>query len=85
MGIFGSSEESMEVKTVDSVGHVNNNIVIQEAKDVHDQLKTNENMLFAMYFMCSLELIKFGLFIFYKFKKNIKKRYNQQERNANQK
>lgn len=29
MGIFESSEENMEEKTMDSTGHVNNNIVIQ--------------------------------------------------------
>lgn len=44
--IFGSSEERVEEKTIDSNGQVNNNIVIQEARDIHSQLQYNEKLLY---------------------------------------
>lgn len=45
MDIFRSSEEFIEKKTVDSMGHVNNNIVIQEARDTHNQKFISELQL----------------------------------------
>lgn len=81
MGIFGSSEENMDQKVVDSTGQVNNNIVIQEARDTHEQVKINERMLTTMYIMCVVEIIKLGVYIYNRFKKNLKKKYNQ---NGNQ-
>lgn len=75
MGIFGSSEENIDQKAVDSTGHVNTNIVIQEAKDTHEQLKINEKMVHIMYVMCGIELLKLGVYLYYKFVKNIKKKY----------
>lgn len=78
MGFFGSSEENVEQKTVDSTGHDNNNIIIQEAKDTHDQVRLNEKVLYTMYFMCTIEVFKLGVYLFLKFKKNLKKKYNQQ-------
>lgn len=76
MGIFGSSEEHIEEKLIDTTGQVNNNIVIQEAKDVHEQLKTNENTFIVLCVMCSIEVIRLGLYLYYKLRKNIKKQYN---------
>lgn len=58
MGIFGSSEESNEMKTVDTNGNVNNNIVIQEASDTHRQMIMREKLLFATYVLA--EIIKLG-------------------------
>ena len=83
MGIFGSSEKKIEEKVVDSVGHVNNNIVIQQAKDVHQQAGLNEKMLYTMFFMCAIEVFKLATYLYIKFKKNIKKKYNQQPNNVN--
>lgn len=77
MGIFGSSEETNEEKMVDSNGNVNNNIIIQEAHDTHDTMKMNQRMLNVMYLMCSIEIVKLGLYIFCRFKKSLKKKYNQ--------
>lgn len=42
MGIFGSSEENVEQKIVDSNGQVNNNIVIQEARLFVHQLQEED-------------------------------------------
>lgn len=75
MGIFGSSEERRDEKMVESTGHVNTNIVIQEARDTHDQLKINEKMLMTMYLMCFIEIIRLGIYLFCNFKKSLKKRY----------
>lgn len=33
--LFGSSEEDVEMKTVDSNGNISNNIIIREADDMH--------------------------------------------------
>lgn len=82
MGIFGSSEERVEEKTVDSTGHVNTNIVIQEARDTHDIAKGNEKMLTVMYIMCLLETIKIAIYLYKCFKKNLKKKYGNQQQSS---
>lgn len=79
MGLFGSSEENVEEKMVDSTGHVNTNIIIQEARDTHEQVKMNEKMLITMYIMCGIEVIKLSLYLFNTFKKNLKKRYQSSD------
>lgn len=82
MGIFGSSEEKVDQKTVESTGQVNNNVVIQQqARDVHTQAELNVKMLYTMYCMCAIEIFKIGTYLYVKFKKNIKKKYNQQQNN----
>jgi hypothetical protein len=73
--IFGSSEEKMEVKTVDSNGNINNNVIIREAADTHSQMLIGEKLLVATYILVAAELIKLGLHIFYSFKKTLKKKY----------
>lgn len=75
-----SSKDDKEWKNIDTAGQVNNNIVIQqqEAKDIHAQLKINDQMLTIMFAMFVLEVIKFILYVFFKFKKNLKKRYSVQ-------
>lgn len=75
MGFFGSSEESVEQKTIDTNGNVNNNIIIQEARDTHHQMILNEKLLAATYFLCALEVIKFVVYLFLGYRRNIKKRY----------
>lgn len=81
MGFFGSSEEENEVKTVDSNGNVNNNIIIQEAKDVHKQMLSNEQLLYGTYFLCFAEIIKIIIYLYNSYQKKLKKKYlNQQNR-----
>lgn len=83
MGNFGSSEENLDQKVVDITGQVNNNIVIQEAKDTHEQVKINERMITTMYLMCIIEMIKLGVYIYHRFKKSLKKKYNQNGNHQN--
>lgn len=82
MGWFDSSEEQIEQKMVDSNGQVNNNIIIQEAKDVHEQLKLNEKLLTVMNIMCGIELLRLGMYIYFKLVKSIKKKYSRDNSNA---
>lgn len=63
MGGFSSSEEVTEEKAVDSNGHVNNNIIIQEAKDTHLHAALSEKLLFATYALVALEIIKLAICI----------------------
>lgn len=62
MGIFGSSEEVSDENTVDSIGHVNNNIVIQEARNTHTQMIIYEKML-STYVLVTAEMIKLGIYL----------------------
>lgn len=59
MGIFGDSEEnnSDEQKTIDANGNVNNNIIIREANDTHQQMLLNEKLLVATYLLVAAEII----------------------------
>lgn len=75
MGFFGSSEERVEEKTVDSNGHVNNNIVIQEARDIHSQMLYNEKLLYATFILVVFEVIKLAIHLFNSYRKRIKKIY----------
>lgn len=75
MGWFGSSEERDESKLVDTNGQVNNNVIIQEARDVHDSRRSNEQMVMLMYFMCGLEIVKCAMYIYCKFVRKMKKKY----------
>lgn len=77
MGIFGNSEESIETKTVDSNGQVNNNIIIQEAKDMHSQMILSEKLVFGTYVLIGLEIVKISICIFSAFKRYMKKRYQK--------
>lgn len=70
-----SSTENVEQKAIDANGNVNNNIIIQEAKDTHSQMIANEKLLVATYFLCAIETIKVGVYIFLKYKKNLKNKY----------
>lgn len=75
MGWFGSSEENTEVKTVDSNGNINHNVIIQEARDTHDQMLINGKMLFATYILVIAELLKLAIYIFNSYRKTLKKKY----------
>lgn len=80
MGLFGSSEENVELKTIDTNGQVNNNIVIQEARDTHSQLLVNEKLLYATYALVGFELIKFGTYLFTTYRKKMKKMFQNNEK-----
>lgn len=75
MGSSESSEQKFEEKTVDSTGHVNNNIVIQEAKDTHQQVLINERMLYAAYVLIVFEVIKLAIYMYTQCKSKLKKKY----------
>lgn len=75
MGWFGSEEEEVKTKTVDTTGNVNNNIIIQEARDTHHQMLIGEKLLIATYALVAAELIKLEVYIYHSFKKTIKKKY----------
>lgn len=81
MGWFSSSEERTEEKAIDSTGQVNNNIIIQEAKDTHSQMLANEKLLVATYILVFFEIIKLGVYIYINFKKGLKKKYNTAQQN----
>lgn len=77
MGWFDSSEEASETKTVDTNGNVNNNIIIQEAKDTHLQMLASERLLFATYILVAAEGIKLFIFLFGQLKRTWKKKYSK--------
>lgn len=83
MGIFGSSEESIENKAIESNGQVNNNIILQEASDTHSQMVLSEKLLFGTYVLIGLETIKIAICLFSAYRRHMKKQY-QQRTNQNQ-
>lgn len=84
MGGSSSSEERDESKVIDTNGNVNNNVIIkQEAHDIHDQLLTNQKLLTATYLLIALELLKFFIYLYVNFKKNLKKKYMSEKGIAN--
>lgn len=83
MGSSESSEVKIEVKIVDSNGQVNNNVIIQEAKDTHVQMLLNEKLLWATYSLVLIELSKLCIYIFCSYKKNLKKKYQSEKEKTN--
>lgn len=79
MGIFGSSEETIETKTVDSNGQVNNNIIIQEARDTHSQMVLSEKLLTGTYILIGLEIVKIIICSISAYRRHIKKKYEKKE------
>lgn len=80
MGWFDSSEENIEIidnetKNIDATGHVNTNIIIQEARDTHHQVLIGEKLLIATYWLIGAELLKLTLYCFQTFRKVMKKKY----------
>lgn len=76
MGWFSASEEITEENVVDSNGHVNNNIVIQEAKDNHIQAAASEKLLSATYLLITIEVVKLCICFYNMWRRQIKKKYN---------
>lgn len=79
MGWFGSSEEVNEEKLVDTNGNVNNNIIIQEARDTHLQATLSEKLLFATYVLIALETVKLIICFYNMWRRQMKKRYHQND------
>lgn len=75
MGWFSSSEEIVEEKLVDTNGNVNNNIIIQEAKDTHQLATLGEQLLMATYVMVGLELVKLSICFYKLWHRNLKRKY----------
>lgn len=78
MGWFGSSEENNEEKMIDSSGHVNTNIIIQEAKDTHYQAILSEKLVYGTYILIALEVAKLTLCFYNTWKRQMKKKYAKQ-------
>lgn len=79
MGGSESSELKIEEKTVDTNGQVNNNVIIQEARDTHSQMLTNERLLVATYLLVGAEVLKLSIYAFHSFRKVFKKRYQNSQ------
>lgn len=73
--LFGSSEEDVDSKAIDTNGNVNNNIIIREANDTHSQMLIGEKLLIATYFLVAAEILKLGIHLYHSFKKTLKKKY----------
>lgn len=75
MGSSESSEQKTEEKMVDATGQVNNNIIIQEAKDTHLQMLLNEKLLMASYILIGFEIIKLMVYVYTQYQNKMKKKY----------
>lgn len=75
MGWFTSSEEVTDEKMIDTNGNVNNNIIIQEAQDMHTQANLSHKLLFATYVLVIIELAKLIICGYSAWKRTMKKRY----------
>lgn len=83
MGWFTSSEEvEMELKTVDTTGNVNNNIIVQSANDNHRQVQIDEKILFATHILIGIKVLQLTIYAFHAIRKMFKRKYgNQNDRN----
>ena len=75
MGWFGSSEENIEAKTIDTSGNVNNNIIIQEARDTHSQMLIDEKILFATHILVAIKILQLIIYAFHALRKTFKRKY----------
>lgn len=83
MGAQPSVETNSEEKTVDTNGQVNNNIIIQEARDTHLQTIQGERLVYAAYILMAIELLKLAICTYTLWKRQMKKKYaTTQARNA---
>lgn len=73
-GWFSSEEKKVDEKMIDSNGHVNNNIIIQEAQDIHHQMVLDEKLLFATYILVLIGIIRLAIYLFNAYKRNLKKK-----------
>lgn len=73
MGGYESKIEDKDI--VDSNGHVNNNIVIQEATDIHDQVSINRQLLMLTYVLVFLKSIELIIYCYNSYTRKLKKKY----------
>lgn len=70
-----TSSEQVDEKVVESNGQVNNNVIIQEAKDTHNQLLVNEKLLYATYALIVFEIIKLAIYLLSAYRRKMKKAF----------
>lgn len=71
-----SEDNRQETDFIDSHGHVNNNnIMITEVQDTHQQMLLNEKLLYASCALVGFEFIKLILYVFNAFKRKMKLKY----------
>lgn len=75
MGSSNSSEQKSEERTIDSNGQVNNNIIIRQAEDNHQQVLINEKMLYATHTLILFEVIKLAIYLYTACRNKLKKKY----------
>lgn len=63
------------MKTVDTTGNVNNNIIIQEAKDTHSQMIIDEKILFATHVLIGIKVLQLTIYAFHALRKMFKRKY----------
>lgn len=72
---MGSSPSQHETKTIESTGHVNNNLVIQETEDVYSM-----EIVILLSVLCILKILEIGIYLYTKYKQQMKKKYTQAAR-----
>lgn len=72
MGWLLGDEQTNEAQLVDSTGHVNNNVIIQEAKDTHQQAILSEKLVYGTYILIALEIVKLAI-CSYNMRRQVKK------------
>lgn len=77
MGSWFSSSKKETVKTLDSTGQVNNNVII------HDDVKfQNMEMLVLLYVITIVKIIGLVLYIYKQHKKKLRREFVNQTNNA---
>lgn len=72
---MGSGQSQQETKTIESSGQVNNNVVIQETEDVYSM-----ELVILLSLLCALKILEIGIFLYNKYKQQMKKKYSQAAR-----
>lgn len=72
---MGSSHSQVEKKTIESTGQVNNNVVIQETEDVYSM-----EIVILLSLLCALKILEISIFLYNKYKQQMKKKYTQAAR-----
>ncbi len=67
---MGSSDSKEELRTVDSNGNVNNNIVIQDPIQIH-----NQSISIVMYIIRGIKIVELALYVYKWHVKRMRRRY----------
>lgn len=68
---MGGGESKVETKTVESTGHVNNNLVIQEPVPIQ-----TDEIIILLCVIAVIKILELGIFVYKQHVKGIKKKYN---------